>query len=121
MAQPQKHPLRPLTKQEQQEMQRIVKSTSERVDVVRRARALLAVAELQTWTQAARAAGFKRRARVSLLVERFNHRGLAALLTMLNACAGGVSVVNIDNGFGAACVASRINRLAASSTAKTAP
>jgi NCAIR mutase (PurE)-related protein len=38
--------------------------------------------------------------------------GLAALLTMLNACAGGVSVVNIDNGFGAACVASRINHLA---------
>jgi len=40
--------------------------------------------------------------------------GLAALLTMLNACAGGVSVVNIDNGFGAACVASRINHLAVS-------
>jgi NCAIR mutase (PurE)-related protein len=39
--------------------------------------------------------------------------GLAALLTMLNACAGGVGVVNIDNGFGAACVASRINHLAA--------
>ena len=36
--------------------------------------------------------------------------GLAALLTMLNACAGGLSVVNIDNGFGAACAASRINR-----------
>jgi NCAIR mutase (PurE)-related protein len=34
--------------------------------------------------------------------------GLAALLAMLNACAPGVSVVNIDNGFGAACVASRI-------------
>ena len=42
--------------------------------------------------------------------------GLAALLTMLNACAGGVSVVNIDNGFGAACVASRINHLAAGAT-----
>jgi pyridinium-3,5-biscarboxylic acid mononucleotide synthase len=39
-------------------------------------------------------------------------QGLAALLTMLNACAAGVSVVNIDNGFGAACVASRINHLA---------
>jgi NCAIR mutase (PurE)-related protein len=39
-------------------------------------------------------------------------QGLAALLTMLNACATGVSVVNIDNGFGAACVASRINHLA---------
>ncbi len=38
-------------------------------------------------------------------------QGLAALLAMLNACAVGVSVVNIDNGFGAACVASRINHL----------
>jgi NCAIR mutase (PurE)-related protein len=37
-------------------------------------------------------------------------QGLAALLTMLNACAPGVSVVNIDNGFGAAYQASRINR-----------
>jgi len=34
--------------------------------------------------------------------------GLAALLGMLNSCANGVSVVNIDNGFGAACVASAI-------------
>jgi len=34
--------------------------------------------------------------------------GLAALLTMLNACAPGIAVVNIDNGFGAAVVASRI-------------
>jgi len=37
--------------------------------------------------------------------------GLAALLGMLNSCASGVTVVNIDNGFGAACVASRINHL----------
>jgi NCAIR mutase (PurE)-related protein len=37
--------------------------------------------------------------------------GLAALLSMLNSCAGGVAVVNIDNGFGAACLASRINSL----------
>ena len=36
--------------------------------------------------------------------------GLAALLAMLNSCASNVSVVNIDNGFGAACVASCINR-----------
>jgi NCAIR mutase (PurE)-related protein len=34
--------------------------------------------------------------------------GVAALLAMLNSCANGVSVVNIDNGFGAACVASAI-------------
>ena len=37
--------------------------------------------------------------------------GLAALLGMLNSCASGVSVVNIDNGFGAAAVASLINHL----------
>ncbi|HEX5831288.1 MAG TPA: nickel pincer cofactor biosynthesis protein LarB [Gemmatimonadaceae bacterium] len=36
--------------------------------------------------------------------------GLAALLTMLNSCAAGVSVVNIDNGFGAAMAAARILR-----------
>lgn len=35
--------------------------------------------------------------------------GLSALLTMLNSCASGVSVVNIDNGFGAGYLASRIN------------
>jgi NCAIR mutase (PurE)-related protein len=37
--------------------------------------------------------------------------GIAALLGMLNSCANGVSVVNIDNGFGAGCVASMINHL----------
>ncbi len=37
--------------------------------------------------------------------------GVAALLGMLNSCASNVSVVNIDNGFGAGCVASVINRL----------
>ena len=37
--------------------------------------------------------------------------GIAALLGMLNSCASGVSVVNIDNGFGAAVVASKINHL----------
>src|SRR5438270_10608379 len=35
--------------------------------------------------------------------------GLAPLLSMLNSCAAGVTVVNIDNGFGAAMAASRIN------------
>jgi NCAIR mutase (PurE)-related protein len=38
-------------------------------------------------------------------------KGLAALLAMLNACPGGVAVVNIDNGFGAAFLASQINHL----------
>lgn len=40
-----------------------------------------------------------------------NFGGLAALLSMLNSCASGVSVVNIDNGFGAAYTASIINKL----------
>ncbi len=39
--------------------------------------------------------------------------GIAALLGMLNSCASGVTVVNIDNGFGAACAATRINQLGA--------
>jgi NCAIR mutase (PurE)-related protein len=38
-------------------------------------------------------------------------QGLAALLGMMNSCASNVSVVNIDNGFGAGYVASMINRL----------
>ncbi len=38
-----------------------------------------------------------------------NFGGLAALLAMLNSCANGIGVVNIDNGYGAACLASRIH------------
>lgn len=40
-----------------------------------------------------------------------NFGGLAALLAMINSCASGISVVNIDNGFGAAYSASMINKL----------
>jgi hypothetical protein len=40
-----------------------------------------------------------------------NFGGLSALLSMLNSCASGISVVNIDNGFGAACQANLINKL----------
>lgn len=40
-----------------------------------------------------------------------NFNGLSALLSMLNSCASGVGVVNIDNGFGAAYLASMINKL----------
>lgn len=38
-----------------------------------------------------------------------NFGGMAALLSMLNSCANGVGVVNIDNGYGAACLASKIH------------
>ncbi len=41
-----------------------------------------------------------------------NFKGLSALLTMMNSCAPGIAVVNIDNGFGAAVVAHYINRCA---------
>jgi hypothetical protein len=40
-----------------------------------------------------------------------NFGGVAALLGMLNSCGSGVTVVNIDNGFGAGYAASQINRL----------
>ncbi|MCX6923693.1 MAG: AIR carboxylase family protein, partial [Verrucomicrobia bacterium] len=42
-----------------------------------------------------------------------NFSGLSALLGMLNSCASGLTVVNIDNGFGAGYAASQINALAA--------
>lgn len=41
-----------------------------------------------------------------------NLKGISALLTMINSCANGITVVNIDNGYGAGYVASQINRLA---------
>jgi NCAIR mutase (PurE)-related protein len=47
--------------------------------------------------------------------------GLAALLTMLNGCAPGAGVVNIDNGYGAAVLASRIARLAVSGESAAVP
>lgn len=40
--------------------------------------------------------------------------GLSALLTMINSCANGIAVVNIDNGYGAGYMAAQINRLAVS-------
>ena len=40
--------------------------------------------------------------------------GLSALLTMINSCANGIAVVNIDNGYGAGYIATQINKLAVS-------
>lgn len=40
-----------------------------------------------------------------------NFGGVAALLTMINSCANGIAVVNIDNGYGAGYMATQINRL----------
>ena len=43
-----------------------------------------------------------------------NFGGMSALLTMINSCANGITVVNIDNGYGAGYVATQIDRLARS-------
>ena len=74
------HPLRTLSQEEEQALQRIAKATSERVDVVKRAKAMLAVQAGKPYTQAAQEAGYKSGDSISQLVERFNQRGLAALL-----------------------------------------
>jgi transposase len=71
--------LRALSETEQHSLQRVAKASSERVDVVKRAKALQAIAAGQTLTQAGRASGLSREG-VSQLVERFNQRGLAALM-----------------------------------------
>jgi transposase len=79
MAHLQMHPLRVLSEPEKRELQRLVKATSERLDVVRRARALLSVAGGRTFTDAAHQAGLKSGDGVGKLVMRFNAHGLAAL------------------------------------------
>src|SRR5260370_7487205 len=73
-------PLRHLTQEEEQALRRIVKASSERVDVVKRAKAILAVQAGKPYTEAAQEAGYKSGDSVSQLVERFNRLGLAALL-----------------------------------------
>src|SRR5437016_2641395 len=75
----QKQGLRPLSEAERDELQRIDKASSERVDTVKRAKALLAVAGGKTYTQAGVSAGLSHEG-VSQLVERFNQRGLAVLV-----------------------------------------
>lgn len=47
-----------------------------------------------------------------------NLGGISALLTMINSCANGISVVNIDNGYGAGYIATQINRLAVGGSVK---
>ena len=79
MTHPQKEPLRALSEQEERELKRLAKATSERLDVVRRAQALLAVASGKPLTEAAHEAGLKSGDGVGKLVKRFNARGLAAL------------------------------------------
>lgn len=47
-----------------------------------------------------------------------NLGGISALLSMINSCANGISVVNIDNGYGAGYIATQINRLAVGTSVK---
>jgi transposase len=73
------HPLRAMTPGEERTVQRTAKASSERLDVVKRARALLAVRAGQAYRQAAREVGYKSGDSISQLVERFNQQGLTAL------------------------------------------
>lgn len=79
MATSQKEQLRALTSEEQAVLERLVKRTSERVDRVRRARALLAVAQGEAFASAARQVGLQSGTSVANLVSRFDRQGLAAL------------------------------------------
>ena len=74
-----KIPLRPLTSEERTVLARIAKASSERLDRVRRARALLAVADGQSFAAAGRQAGFRSGGTMTDLVRRFNRRGVDAL------------------------------------------
>ncbi len=79
MAVPQKVPLRSLSEEEQRTLARIAQASSERLDQVRRARALLAVAQGKSFAQAARQAGLRSPSAVAGIVVRFNEDGVAAL------------------------------------------
>lgn len=84
----------------------------EHVDELRQARAIVAVAGMEG-ALASLVAGLVDVPVVAVPTSvgyGASFGGLSALLGMLNSCAGGVSVVNIDNGFGAGQIADRINR-----------
>jgi transposase len=71
--------LRPLSEAERHELQLVARASSERVDAVKRAKALLALADGKTLTQAGECADLSREG-VSQLVSRFNQRGLEVLM-----------------------------------------
>jgi transposase len=79
MARAQKEALRALTEHERHALEKVVRASSERVDQVRRARALVVVADTQSFAAAAREAGFGSVTSVANLVRRFNRHGLRAL------------------------------------------
>src|SRR3982751_226016 len=79
MTRRQKDPLRPLTEEERKLLIRVSHSYAEPASHVARAKALLAVADGKSYTEAAKAAGRRSGEAVSQLVSRFNREGLAAL------------------------------------------
>ncbi len=79
MTRRQKDPLRPLTDDERHWLMRVARSQAEPAAHVARAKALLAVADGESYTDAAKAAGRRSGEAVSRLVSRFNREGLAAL------------------------------------------
>jgi len=86
----QKEPLRPVTAAERRALEQIARAGSERADRVARAKALLAVADGQRFTDAARSAVRRSGDPVAKLVSRFNNEGVAALASRH---AGGPPVV----------------------------
>jgi NCAIR mutase (PurE)-related protein len=84
-----------------------------RIDCIRNARAIVAVAGMEGALPSV-LGGLVERPIIAVPTSigyGANFGGLSALLAMLNSCAPGVTVVNIDNGFGAGYAASVINRL----------
>jgi transposase len=79
MPTPQRGPLRRLSGAQRSALERLARSSSARIDVVRRAAALLAVARTGVFVQAAREAGLHSGTTVADLVARFNRGGLGAL------------------------------------------
>ncbi len=79
MTRRQKDSLRPLTDQERHDMERLSRAQAEPAAIVARAKALIAVAGGQSFTDAARTAGRRSGDAVGQLVARFNRKGLAAL------------------------------------------
>jgi len=79
MTRRQKDPLRPVTTEEREVLERLSRAQSEPASHVARAKVLLAVADGQSFTAAARAAGRRSDDAVSQLVSRFNCEGLAAI------------------------------------------
>lgn len=86
-----------------------------RVDTIQKANAVIAVAGMEG-ALASVIGGLVRNPVIAVPTSvgyGASMHGLSALLTMINSCANGIAVVNIDNGYGAGYIATQINRLAA--------